>query len=104
MESGVPFIADGKLEISSEFSGTYEWGETESVTTAMETVYNVTVPAMTKVTVSMIATQGSCDVPFSYTQRDTLTDGKNVVYNMDDGVYVGVNCFNVKYHTKEEKL
>ncbi|KAJ9697187.1 hypothetical protein PVL29_009110 [Vitis rotundifolia] len=104
MESGVPFIADGKLEISSEFSSTYERGETESVTTAMETVYNVTVPTMTKVTVSMIATQGSCDVPFSYSQRDTLTDGKNVVYNMDDGVYVGVNCFNVKYHTKEEKL
>ncbi|KAL6339303.1 hypothetical protein AAG906_028023 [Vitis piasezkii] len=93
-----------KMTMESGFSGTYEWGETESVTTAMETVYNVTVPAMTKVTVSMIATQGSCDVPFSYTQRDTLTDGKNVVYNMDDGVYVGVNCFNVKYHTKEEKL
>ncbi|RVW76460.1 hypothetical protein CK203_056871 [Vitis vinifera] len=104
LNSGVPFIADGKLEISSEFSGTYEWGGTESVTTAMETLYNVTVPAMTRVTVSMIATQGSCDVPFSYSQRDTLTDGKNVIYNMDDGVYNGVNCFNVKYQTKEEKL
>ncbi|KAJ9697182.1 hypothetical protein PVL29_009105 [Vitis rotundifolia] len=104
MESGVPFIADGKLEISSEFSGTYEWGGTESVTTAMETLYNVTVPEMTRVTVSMIATQGSCDVPFSYSQRDTLTNGKNVIYNMDDGVYNGVNCFNVKYQTKEEKL
>ncbi|KAL6337933.1 hypothetical protein AAG906_005398 [Vitis piasezkii] len=94
MESGVPFIANGKLEISSEFS----------VTTAMETMYNVTVPAMTRVTVSMIGTKGSCDVPFSYTQRDTLTDGKIVVDNMDDGVYVGVNCFNVKYETKEENL
>ncbi|CBI37298.3 uncharacterized protein LOC100251726 [Vitis vinifera] len=106
IESGVPFIADGKLEVSSEFSGTgtYEWGETESLTTAKETVYSVTVPARTRVTISMIATQGSCDVPFSYTQRDTLTDGKNVVYNMDDGVYVGVNCFNVEYQTKEEKL
>ncbi|KAL6338355.1 hypothetical protein AAG906_018726 [Vitis piasezkii] len=104
--SGVPFIADGKLEVSSEFSGTgtYEWGETESLTTAKETVYSVTVPARTRVTISMIATQGSCDVPFSYTQRDTLTDGQNVVYNMDDGVYVGVNCFNVEYQTKEEKL
>lgn len=104
MESGVPCIANGKLEISSEFSGAYEWGETESVTTEMETVYNVTVPGMTRVIVKMIATQGSCDVPFSYTQRDTLTDGKIVVYNMDDGVYAGVNCFNIKYETKEEKL
>ena len=41
MESSVPFIADGKVEISSEFSGVYEWGETESVTTTMEAVRDV---------------------------------------------------------------
>ncbi|KAL6337935.1 hypothetical protein AAG906_005400 [Vitis piasezkii] len=86
IESGIPFIADGKLEISFEFS--------------VETEYNVTVPEMTRVTVSMIETQGSCDVPFYYSQRDTLTNGKNAIYNMDDGVYNGVNCFNVKYQTK----
>ena len=63
-----------------------------------------TVPAMTKVTVTMTATQASCDVPFSYTQRDILTNGKYVIYNLDDGVYKGVNAFNFKYQTKEEKL
>ena len=104
MESSVPFISNGKVEISSEFKGVYEWGETESVTTTMEAVRDVTVPAMTKVTVTMIATQASCDVPFSYTQRDILTNGKYVIYNLDDGVYKGVNAFNFKYQTKEETL
>ncbi|RVW64311.1 hypothetical protein CK203_052295 [Vitis vinifera] len=47
IESGVPFIA------------------------GVETEYNVTVPEMTRVTVSMIETQGLCDVPFYYSQRDT---------------------------------
>ena len=104
MESSVPFISNGKVEISSEFKGVYEWGETESVTTTMEAVCDVTVPAMTKVTVTMTATKASCDVPFSYTQRDILTNGKYVIYNLDDGVYKGVNAFNFKYQTKEEKL
>ncbi|KAJ9697183.1 hypothetical protein PVL29_009106 [Vitis rotundifolia] len=90
IENGVLFIANEKLEISFEFS--------------MKIEYNVIVLAMTRVTLSMIATQASCDVHFSYSQHDTLIDGKNIIYNMDDGVYNGVNCFNVKYQTKEEKL
>ncbi|KAJ9697200.1 hypothetical protein PVL29_009122 [Vitis rotundifolia] len=104
IKSGIPFIAEGQLEISTEFSGTYEWGETESSTTTLESLYTVTVPPMTRVTVSMIATQGSCNVPFSYSQRDTLTNGKIFIHNIDDGVFTGINCYNFKYKTEEEKL
>ncbi|KAI9112662.1 hypothetical protein K1719_016328 [Acacia pycnantha] len=70
----------------------------------LEPVYKVTVPPMTMVTVSLLTTRGSCDVPFSYTQRDTLTNGQQVTYNMDDGIYTGINSFNFKYETKQEKL
>ena len=104
LQTGVPLIADGKIEISAEFTGAYQWGETETSTTVVETVYKVTVPPMTKVKVSLLATRGSCDVPFSYSQRDTLTNGQQVTYTMDDGVYTGINSFNFKYETKEFKL
>ncbi|KAI9078668.1 hypothetical protein K1719_039417 [Acacia pycnantha] len=104
-QTGVPLIAKGKIEISAEFSGAYEWGETNKTSsTILETVYKVIVPPMTKVTVSLLATMGSCDVPFSYTQRDTLTNGQQVTYNMDDDIYTGMNSFNFKYETKQETL
>ncbi|PSS21691.1 Natterin-3 like [Actinidia chinensis var. chinensis] len=103
-QTGIPLIAEGKVEISAEFSGAYQWGETQSSTTVMETVYKVTVPPMTMVKVSLLATKGSCDVPFSYSQRDTLINGQQTTHHMDDGVYTGMNCFNFKYETKQEKL
>ncbi|KAF7142676.1 hypothetical protein RHSIM_Rhsim05G0011500 [Rhododendron simsii] len=104
IRTGIPLIVKGRVEVSAEFTGKYEWGETVSTENAVETEYTITVPPMSKVTVSLLATQGSCDVPFSYTQRDTLMDGKQVIYNLDDGVYTGINCFNFFYETKQEKL
>ncbi|KAA8544856.1 hypothetical protein F0562_019640 [Nyssa sinensis] len=79
IETGVPSIVEGKIQISSEINQQYEWGKTEESTTVVETVYKVTVPPMTKVKVSLLATKGSCDVPFSYFQHDTLTNGQQVM-------------------------
>ncbi|CAA3023403.1 uncharacterized protein LOC111384706 [Olea europaea var. sylvestris] len=103
-ETGIPQIIDGKVELSGEFTGTYTWGKAETTTQTLETTYKVAVPARTRVRVSMLATKGSCNVPFSYTQRDTLTNGQQVPYYMDDGVYTGFNSYNFKYETKEETL
>ncbi|KAB2625473.1 hypothetical protein D8674_017133 [Pyrus ussuriensis x Pyrus communis] len=96
-EAGVPLIGNGKIEESAEFGAVFQWGETETSGSVVETVYKVTVPPMTMVKVSLLATRGACDVPFSYTQRDTLTNGKQNIYNMDDGVYTGVNYYNFQY-------
>ncbi|KAI8553378.1 hypothetical protein RHMOL_Rhmol05G0011000 [Rhododendron molle] len=104
IDSGIPLIEEGKIVVTTEFTGSYEWGETVSTETQVESNYTVPVPPMTKVTVSLLATQGSCDVPFSYTQRDTLMNGEKLIQNLDDGVYTGVNCFNFYYDTKEEPL
>ncbi|KAA8544859.1 hypothetical protein F0562_019746 [Nyssa sinensis] len=103
IETGIPLIAQGKI-ISGEFTGEYQWGKTEEWETVVETVYKVTVPPMTVVKVSLLATKGSCDVPFSYSQRDTLMNGQEITSTMDDGVFTGVNYFNFKYETKQEKL
>ncbi|KAA8544866.1 hypothetical protein F0562_019739 [Nyssa sinensis] len=104
IQTGVPLIAEGKIEIEGEFTGEYQWGQTDESSTGIETVYTVTVPPMTMVKVSLLATKGSCDVPFSYSQRDTLTNGDQITSTMDDGVYTGINCFNFKYENKPFKL
>jgi hypothetical protein len=79
--SGVPVIvADGSVEVSAEFSGSYTWGSPVDKETTQKVAYEVTVPPKTKVTVASTATRAFCDVPFSYTQRDTLVDGRQVTY------------------------
>ncbi|KAG5547082.1 hypothetical protein RHGRI_012946 [Rhododendron griersonianum] len=100
IQTGIPFIVEGKVEVSAEFTGSYQWGETVSTENQVETEYTFSVPPMSKVTVSLLATQGSCDVPYSYTQRDTLMNGEQVIHNFDDGVYTGINSFNFFYQTK----
>ncbi|GMP57790.1 hypothetical protein CsSME_00021718 [Camellia sinensis var. sinensis] len=99
-------IAEGKIELSGEFSGDYQWGQTESLTTDEENLYKVSVPPMTMVRVNLIATKASCDIPFSYEQLDTttLTDRQQITETMDDGIYTGSNCFDFKYETEQEKL
>ncbi|KAF7139281.1 hypothetical protein RHSIM_Rhsim07G0026400 [Rhododendron simsii] len=104
IQTGIPFVAQGKVEVSTEFTGAYEWGETVTTENEVRTEYTTTVPPMSKVTISLLATQGSCDVPFSYTQRDTLMNGNTVINNLDDGLYTGINNFNFFYQTKQEEL
>uniref|UniRef100_A0A5B7BBW4 Agglutinin domain-containing protein n=1 Tax=Davidia involucrata TaxID=16924 RepID=A0A5B7BBW4_DAVIN len=106
LKTGVPLIGDQKIvEISAEFNGEYQWGNTEDSTKAVEKVYEVAdVPPMSQVKVSLLATKASCDVPFSYSQCDTLTNGEEITYTMDDGVYTRINCFDFNYETKPENL
>ncbi|PQP96967.1 uncharacterized protein Pyn_18693 [Prunus yedoensis var. nudiflora] len=103
-EASVPLIANGDFEISAELGTEFQWGKTNTSEILVETLYKVVVPPMSKVKVSLMATRGSCDVPFSYTQQDTLTNGEQVTHTMDDGVYSGENSYNFKYVSKQESL
>ncbi|KAM7473278.1 hypothetical protein LguiB_020521 [Lonicera macranthoides] len=89
--AGVPAIADGVIKVSAEVFGQWQWGTPEELSTTTETVYTVTMPAMSAVKLSLLAMEGSCDVPFSYYQRGILINVEPITYCMDDGVYTGVN-------------
>ncbi|KAL6654190.1 hypothetical protein ACP70R_007655 [Stipagrostis hirtigluma subsp. patula] len=103
--AGAPVIvAEGSVKLSSEFSGSYNWGSAVEKETAEEVAHQVTVPPKTRVTVTLTATRASCDVPFSYTQRDTLVDGQEDTYDMDDGLYTIVNYYDFKYVASEEDI
>ncbi|CAN6565841.1 unnamed protein product [Malus baccata var. baccata] len=100
----VPVIADDK-KLTIGFTGSVQFGETETVTSSVkDAFYKYVVPAMTKVKVRFVAAEASCDVPFSYNQRDTRTSGEIITSNIDDGVYNGVNTFDFKFESTEEKL
>lgn len=99
----IPFIGSTGIETSAEYSGAYEWGETLTSENTLETTYSVAVPPHTSVTVSLMATKGSCDVPFSYYQRDVLYNGKTEIYRKDDGLYTGINSYNFRYEVAETR-
>ncbi|KAG8090123.1 hypothetical protein GUJ93_ZPchr0011g28206 [Zizania palustris] len=104
-QDGIGFqVAEESVEIKNEFSGEYKWGSSLEKTTEQQIEYELIVPPMSKVTVSLIASKASCDVPFSYKQEDVLYDGRVVTYDMDDGIYTGINCYDFKYETKEENI
>ncbi|XP_074333995.1 uncharacterized protein LOC141671614 [Apium graveolens] len=101
---GIPLIAEGTVKVGYEVAGEYMWGETNDVEEERSFTYKVMIPPKTKVTVRVMATHGTCDVPFSYTQRDVLYTGETVTTAMDDGVYTGVNSYSYYTEVKEESL
>lgn len=104
IKSSIPIIFEEKLAIGSEFSGEIEWGEAKNLTKSVETVHKVLVQPLSKVTVNLVATQASCDVPFSYIQNDTLINGQNITLNMEDGIYKGINLYNFQFQTESSQL
>ncbi|KAL6145340.1 hypothetical protein ACLB2K_056028 [Fragaria x ananassa] len=102
--TGVPFIAHSEISTSLETTTTYEWGRSYTEDETRTDTIAITLPPMSGVTVSRIETRGSCDVPFSYTQEDTLYNWEKKEYQKHDGLYRGVNSFNIHYQAIEEPL
>lgn len=101
IKSSVPIIFEETLAIGPElFSGEYDWGEDTNLTKKVDTVHKVLVQPCSNVRVNLVATQASYDVPFSYTQNDTLISGEKISLNMEDGIYKGVNLYNFKFETE----
>ncbi|KAG6415364.1 hypothetical protein SASPL_122775 [Salvia splendens] len=59
--TGVPFIAEGKIETSYEISGLFQWDNTTTITTQVTAV-----PANSTVTAHYVGTRGTCNIPYSY--------------------------------------
>lgn len=94
---GVPLIASGELEISGQGIGTKQWGATTTENIEVGSVRTVTVPPMSRVKASLMATRVPYDIPFSYTQRDILKNGTTKVTERNDGVFTGHNGYDYKY-------
>ncbi|KAL1538274.1 hypothetical protein AAHA92_27036 [Salvia divinorum] len=104
IEVGIPVIGKTSIEISFEVNTTFEWGNSDTTTTSVTATGSVPVPAKTVASVEYVATIGTCDVPYSYTQRDqSSTDGQITETVYDDGVFTGVNCYNFNFVIKNVK-
>ncbi|XP_050231430.1 uncharacterized protein LOC126680353 [Mercurialis annua] len=77
---GVPEIFEAGVEMKETMESEYEWGSSVNATTSLAKKVPVSVKPMTKTTVTLIATLGFCDVPFSKTPSPTANS--NTPQNM----------------------
>ncbi|KAE8702926.1 hypothetical protein F3Y22_tig00110478pilonHSYRG00045 [Hibiscus syriacus] len=88
----MPTIGDGeKVEIIELEQRQNELDETKITTEIKEVVHRVVVPPMTKVVLSLIAAKGKGDVPFTFTQSDTLNVGDTYITEVEDDTYTVSN-------------
>jgi hypothetical protein len=104
IEAGVPLVGEASVEISAEFSASYSWGETKSKTKKYSSEEEVEIAPHTELTLRVVATEGRCDIPFTYTQEDILTTGETTVTKLGDGIYRGVNSYGFKTVISEKKI
>ncbi|KAK9108021.1 hypothetical protein Syun_024032 [Stephania yunnanensis] len=94
-EVGIPLVANGKIEISAVSTGTYEWGEVDTTIRTVEASTTVVVPPGSKKRLIVVANKGVCEIPFSYRQRDHLTNGLFMEEEKHDGLYNGINYYEI---------
>ncbi|KAI3859918.1 hypothetical protein MKX03_006981 [Papaver bracteatum] len=90
--------------VSTEVSGSWDWGETQTKSQEVGSVRTIIVPPMTRLKASLMATRCSCDVPYSYTQRDVLKNGRTIVSEKNDGLFTAHNGYGYQYEVVELPL
>jgi hypothetical protein len=100
----VPVVMDGAIALSNESGRAYEWGVVETVASTNEMTYNIVVPPLTAMKVTLVCTKASCDVPFSYTQRDVLPQGQTILTLKNDGIFTGSNSYNYTFESTMQPL
>ncbi|EHA8587914.1 hypothetical protein COCNU_scaffold003582G000010 [Cocos nucifera] len=102
VQTGFARIVEGKIEVSAELTVSLEWNRTTTETKSAEVTYTAAVPARSKARVNYLATQGTCTIPFSYTQKEkSSSDGSFVTTDKIDGVYTGVNYYSFHFDQLE---
>ncbi|XP_010670118.2 uncharacterized protein LOC104887222 [Beta vulgaris subsp. vulgaris] len=93
----IPKIVEGKLTANASYSGEVKWSQKNRTEERITSSTNAPVPARSITRVTLVVAQGSMDVPYSYKQRDVLMDGSLDIKDMHDGLFSGLNTFELQY-------
>ncbi|GLJ10719.1 hypothetical protein SUGI_0133810 [Cryptomeria japonica] len=99
-DAGIPFVGSVAIQVSVEDTFTWEWGGEEEQSTTIPTKYTAVVEPGKTVEVVLQATRGKCDVKFSYVQEDLLSTGEKITTSCEDGVFKGINYFDIRFISK----
>jgi len=74
METGIPLLVDGKVEVSLTATVKYSWGETVTKATNFSKIANATLPPNTKARLTLSGTQYTTNIGYSATAIYTYFD------------------------------
>lgn len=87
----IPFVGDGTLETSVDFSHAFKSGETVSTTKTWDLSIPVTVPAHSAIEVVALASESSVDVPYTAQLAVVLESGDQYACTAQ-GTFTGVSA------------
>ncbi|KAG6428933.1 hypothetical protein SASPL_106972 [Salvia splendens] len=109
LETGVPTVFDAALpfvgpngsidEAAAKINAELQWNAVNSMTRTVTGKGSVTVPAKSSVVISYVGKRGSCNVPFKYTQVDSVYNAPigsppvDVESEGIDGLYTATNLY-----------
>jgi hypothetical protein len=104
IKTGVPFLAEGKIELSLEASYSYTWGETASDQKTDSWVLTASVPPKARIRVQGVVTESTIDVPYSADLLVRRSDGAVSTVKNFNGVYRGVNVSRFTVNSEDLPL
>jgi hypothetical protein len=93
-ETGIPFVAEGKVEVSAEVSNTYTWNGSQSTAKTWAFSTPVTVPPGGVSSVIITATMSTIAVPYTATGTAVFKSGAKVAGQIT-GLYTGTNSHDL---------
>lgn len=101
-KTGVPFIAEGKVEVSFEASYSYTWGGSAQDAKTDTWSATLSAPPHSHLRATGVVTQASISVPFTAKLTKRKSDGSQETVPLLSGIYEGVNVS--KFHVEIEDL
>jgi len=94
ISTGIPWVVEGKVEVSGEISFAYTYGRAHASTQTFQYTAQVSVPKNTQVTAQVTATQGSLTVKYTAVMDIWYADGVSATVDLD-GTYSGITSYNI---------
>jgi Clostridium epsilon toxin ETX/Bacillus mosquitocidal toxin MTX2 len=98
ISTGVPFLVEGKVELSLEANYSYTWGESVADQKTDSWTVTVTAPPKSHIRVVATVTESTIDVPYVADLVVRRSDGSSKTITNFSGIYKGINVsrFDVK--------
>jgi hypothetical protein len=93
-KAGIPFVAEGKIDISIEGSFSYSWGESTSKSQNVH-IGSTGFDVLPKHRAIVEITVDKCTADIPYKADAVFTEGEKKFVNKIEGVYNGVSMTNV---------
>ncbi|MEA5534827.1 ETX/MTX2 family pore-forming toxin [Crocosphaera sp. XPORK-15E] len=95
IKTGIPFIAEGKVDVSLEASYNYTWGGTLETSDSFEYTATATVPPHSEIEAQVLVTQTKFDLTYTAQASATWANGMTMS-GVIHGTYEGIHSHDVQ--------